>query len=201
MNLPNQITLGRLVLTMVLFVLLCQYDSSEPNVVLMHVVFWLFVFTAFTDILDGYLARKYGLESAFGRVVDPFVDKILVCGTFVLLLDSRFVDVDGHSLTDLRPWMAVVILARALLVTGLRGVAEAKGKSFGANFYGKLKMVIQCITAGMILFGLATAGNVLGEIVNVMRPVAVWLTVIVTVLSVIPYVISAKSALAEQMHS
>jgi CDP-diacylglycerol---glycerol-3-phosphate 3-phosphatidyltransferase len=197
-NLPNQITLGRLVLTTILFVLLAQFDVRNPNTLLMHIAFWLFVVAALTDVLDGYLARKKGLVTSFGRIIDPFVDKILVCGTFVFFLDPNFIDQTGRNATDVQAWMVVLILGREMLITGLRGFAEKTGIAFGANVYGKVKMLIQSFTAGFILFSLAIYASDFGRFLARIRPTLVWITVIVTVLSMIAYLYRARGILTEQ---
>lgn len=120
--------------------------------VLYGISFLLFVIAAGTDWLDGYYARKYGLETTLGRILDPFADKMIICGTFTLLL--------SHPLTvrgpfGLAPWMVVVLIARELLITVIRGYVEGQGVNFGAKWIGKWKMGLQCIAAGGFLFCLA----------------------------------------------
>src|SRR5437870_2176200 len=128
-NVPNQLTAARLVLSIVLFILIA-----------FQAWFWsvaVFAVAAITDWLDGYLARKQGLTSALGRVFDPLVDKILICGAYIFLLG-----IGGGS--GLMPWMVTVVVARELIITGLRGYLENRAVSFGADWLGKLKMVLQC---------------------------------------------------------
>ncbi len=153
MNLPNSITLSRLVLTAICFVLL-QFVSVgtlpdgkfvEPEYVLTWIAFWMFIIAAVTDFLDGYLARRLGLVTAFGRVIDPFADKMLICGSYVMLL--RFPQLDAY----IDHFFVVVVLARELLVTTLRGMAEAQGLAFPAERIGKLKMMAQCCMVGALL--------------------------------------------------
>lgn len=131
LNLPNQLTMARLVLSLVLFGLL------EFHLYLASFV--VFVIAASTDWLDGYCARKYKLVTTLGRILDPFVDKIIICGTFITLTADR----RSHVMA----WMAVVIVGRELLVTALRSFLEQQGRDFSASFSGKLKMVVQCIAA------------------------------------------------------
>jgi len=139
-NLANQLTAARLGLSIVLFALI----SLEA---------WLwcvvvFAAAAITDWLDGYLARKQGLASALGRVFDPLVDKVLICGAFIFLLG---VPADGAGL---RPWMVTVVVARELIITGLRSFLENRNVSFGADWLGKLKMVLQCASLFAIFIAL-----------------------------------------------
>src|SRR5205823_6336696 len=124
----------RLVLGVVLFALI---DSSS----------WLwcvvvFAAAAATDWFDGYLARKQGLMSALGRVFDPLVDKIVICGAYIFLLP-----VEGAGLL---PWVVTVVVGRELVITGLRSFLENRGVVFGADWLGKLKMGLQCAA----LFGI-----------------------------------------------
>ncbi len=139
LSLPNQLTVLRLVLSVVLFVLIafkCYLSSLI-----------LFVVAASTDWLDGYLARRYSLVTTLGRMLDPFADKVIMCGTFIFLGA-----IPGSGLT---PAMAVVIVARELLVTAIRSFLEQQGADFSANLAGKLKMVLQCAAVAMSLAALA----------------------------------------------
>src|SRR5947199_4524510 len=116
-NLPNQLTALRLVLAIALFVLIG-----------LHWWLWsmlVFAAAAVTDWLDGYLARKQGLSSTLGRVFDPLVDKVLICGAYIFLLPV--------PRAGLLPWMVTVVVARELIITGLRSFLENRGIVFGAD--------------------------------------------------------------------
>ncbi len=142
-NVPNQLTVSRLLLSIVLFVFLV-YEYYLTSLA-------LFVVAASTDWLDGYWARKYGQVTNLGRILDPFVDKIIICGAFIFLgaiPDSGIV-----------AWMAVVIVGRELLVTALRSYLEGEGADFSANMAGKLKMVVQCLAVVFSLYALSLAGE------------------------------------------
>jgi CDP-diacylglycerol---glycerol-3-phosphate 3-phosphatidyltransferase len=198
-NLPNQITIGRLALSIVFFAILAQFSASErpARLWLLDVCGWIFVVAGISDIVDGYLARKYNQVTSFGRVIDPFVDKVLVCGAFIFFAGSSFVH-EGRNVTHVAPWMAVVILGRELLVTGIRGFTEAKGESFAANLYGKAKMLFQSVTVGWVLFTLAHPDGWPGLPFFVTgRKVMVWASVVVTTLSVIAYLNMARGILSE----
>jgi CDP-diacylglycerol--glycerol-3-phosphate 3-phosphatidyltransferase len=137
-NLPNYLTAGRFVLGVVLFVLI------DLALWLMCVV--VFALAATTDWLDGYLARKQGLVSSLGRNLDPLVDKVVVCGAYIFLLP-----VPGAGLL---PWMVTVVVGRELIITSLRSFLENRGATFGADWLGKLKMVLQCATLFAIFLAL-----------------------------------------------
>src|SRR5438309_6334782 len=123
-NIANQLTASRLVLAVILFILIAAHSWVWCVIV--------FAAAAATDWFDGYLARKQGLTSALGRVFDPLVDKILICGAYIFLLGIRE--------TGLMPWMVTVVVARELVITGLRSYLENRGVTFGADWLGKLKM-------------------------------------------------------------
>lgn len=197
-NLPNQITIGRFVLAIVFIVLLARFEwSAMPgDAWMLDIAFWIFVVAAVTDVLDGYLARKYNQVTSFGRILDPFVDKILVGGAFVLFLGSGFIDrATGQNVTGLSAWMVVVIISRELLVSGLRGFSEAGGKPYAANWWGKIKMLIQSITVGYILQSIGGLRHV--GWVMALRPYVLWLTVIATAVSVYAYLLASREALSE----
>jgi len=197
-NLPNQITIARLVIAIIFFVCLAQFSmgEAEPRMWLLDVSAVLFLIAAITDAIDGYLARKHNQVTSFGRIIDPFVDKVLVCGAYIFLAGEGFVDVDGVKVSDVALWMVVVIVGRELLVTGLRGFTEAQGQSFGANVYGKVKMVLQSVTVVWVLVTVAHPEGLFGlAFFQTGRPVMVWATVVVTILSMLSYIWSARSAL------
>ncbi len=130
MNLPNLLTFLRFLLAIVLFILI----GTEQWLACLAV----FCLAAITDWLDGYVARLLAMGSTLGRHFDPLVDKILVCGAFTCLLPI------GAERTGLAPWMVVLVLSRELLVTSLRGYMEQHHAAFGADWSGKVKMVLQC---------------------------------------------------------
>jgi CDP-diacylglycerol--glycerol-3-phosphate 3-phosphatidyltransferase len=162
-HVPNALTALRLLLAAVFFAMLSYYQSAlgRPGDVLwLNVAFFVYLIALVTDFLDGYLARKWKVEGAFGRIVDPFVDKVLVLGSFIFFAGKNFtipmtnpteIPQNVKTITGVVPWMVVVILARELLVTTLRGASEESGQAFGAQFSGKLKMVFQSVTILVIL--------------------------------------------------
>jgi CDP-diacylglycerol--glycerol-3-phosphate 3-phosphatidyltransferase len=197
MNLPNQITLSRLVVALAFFLLLAAYDVERPRPWLLYAGLVLLMVAALTDWLDGYVARKRNQVTPLGRILDPFVDKVLVCGAYVFFAGEGFVTPQGTA-TFVAPWMAVVITARELLVTGLRGVAEASGRAFGADAYGKAKTIIQIITACVVMLSVSLgspqqpAGPLQG-----LTWACVWITVAITAFSGVHYRYKARDLLVE----
>ncbi|MCK6456890.1 MAG: CDP-diacylglycerol--glycerol-3-phosphate 3-phosphatidyltransferase [Phycisphaerae bacterium] len=196
MNLPNQITLVRLLLTIVFCALLSEFDvrERERGGWLLDVGLALFIVAGVSDIIDGYLARRRNQVTLLGRILDPFVDKVLVCGAFVLLLGPNFVEpATGRNVTGLSAWMVVVILARELLVSGLRGFSEASGQVYAANIVGKAKMAVQSVTIGWILVSLTHGRSWEPWIIG--RTVLIWATVLITTASIFAYLSGARSML------
>jgi CDP-diacylglycerol--glycerol-3-phosphate 3-phosphatidyltransferase len=179
LNLPNTITLSRLLLSFVLFALI------ESGVAWLWAA-GLFVFAVATDVLDGYIARKYNLITQLGRILDPFVDKFITGGTFLFLLP--------HSASGVIPWMVVIVLGREMLVTSLRGFLEQKGADFSASASGKLKMFLQCAAATASLLSLApgySGLSIAGVSFLLIRDVLLWSMVAATVWSGYDYVLRA----------
>ncbi len=185
-NLPNRLTVSRLILSLVLFGLLA-YESYAAGTV-------LFVVAASTDWLDGYFARKYGLVTQLGRILDPFVDKIIVCGTFIFL--------SAAPGSRIAAWMTTIIVGRELLVTALRSYLEQQGADFSAQMSGKLKMVLQCLTATASLVYLTLSQRAQSGVgppwAASFVTLAAWGAVLLTVYSGWMYVVSAWKLLARR---
>ncbi|HWG44501.1 MAG TPA: CDP-diacylglycerol--glycerol-3-phosphate 3-phosphatidyltransferase [Gemmataceae bacterium] len=181
-NLPNQLTASRFVLALILFVLI----AAE---------LWLwclivFVVAAFTDWLDGYLARRQNLTSTLGRILDPLVDKVLMCGVYICLLPFG----EGKWLW---PWMVTVVVARELVITGLRSWLESHGARFGADWLGKFKMGLQCaaVIAVFVAFLVPPDSGSLNIFFDSVRNILIWSMVAATLLSGLQYVWKAVTLL------
>lgn len=146
---PNRITAMRFVGALVLFGIFALF-GDDPDVTdsrgLMQLCFWLFVVIAATDFLDGWLARRGKTVTAFGRIADPFVDKVLILGAMI------FMAVMPWSREWFHPAFVVVILAREFLVTGIRGYVESLGQEFPADRFGKVKMIVQSVLVGSVMW-------------------------------------------------
>jgi CDP-diacylglycerol--glycerol-3-phosphate 3-phosphatidyltransferase len=178
LNVPNQLTALRLLLSIVLFVLVALEYYLASTIV--------FIVAAGTDWVDGYWARKYGQVTNLGRIFDPFVDKIIICGTFIFL-----VAVPG---SEIQAWMAVVVVGRELLVTALRSYLEGEGADFSASMSGKLKMLLQCIAAALSLFALYY-GSPRPDVLHWALVGSVWAAVLLTIYSGIAYIQRAYALL------
>lgn len=181
-NFPNQVTTIRLILSIVLFVFLHFHWYWAG--------FWLFLLAAGTDWLDGFWARRYGQITILGRMLDPFVDKVIICGTYI------FLAADPNS--GLAAWMAVLVLGRELLVTALRSFLEQQGADFSAAISGKLKFILQCFAVEASLFWLSyqpahppAAFGKDSDWIQSTVVVSVWSMIAITIYSGYAYVLAA----------
>jgi CDP-diacylglycerol--glycerol-3-phosphate 3-phosphatidyltransferase len=163
MNLPNKLTLIR-VLMVPVFVLfmLTNLGGSYGRIIALV----LFIVASLTDLLDGYLARKYNLVTNFGKFMDPLADKLLVCSALICFVETG----------QLPAWMVIVIIAREFIISGFRLVASDAGVVIAASYWGKIKTTVQMIMIIALLldlsFGIWLA----------------WLAVILTVVSLVDYI-------------
>ncbi|MFZ9880379.1 MAG: CDP-diacylglycerol--glycerol-3-phosphate 3-phosphatidyltransferase [Phycisphaerales bacterium] len=190
-TLPNTITLLRLGLAVVFFALLERIDRGAPAEDIERLGAWamaLFATAALSDILDGYLARRWNVVSAFGRVMDPLVDKTLVLGGFIYLASPLFSPIPANAMigSGIAPWMVVTILLRELLVSGLRSYIESRGVPFPADWSGKLKMFVQAFCVGCCVFVATRVEPPSWQVF--LRDWSTWTTVVLTVLSAITYI-------------
>jgi len=197
---PNALTGSRLILAGVFFAMLAYYQAQSSaagrsDELWLNIALAIYLIALVTDFLDGYLARKWKVEGAFGRVVDPFVDKVLVLGTFIFFAGKNFTEAaiaqNVTTITGVEPWMVVVILARELLVTSLRGSMESSGQAFGAQLSGKLKMGFQSAAILVILLYVNYRSRLDSQdllVARVLRDIAIWGTLVITVISGLMYV-------------
>lgn len=197
---PNALTGSRLLFAAAFFVLLSVWNYPARDLVITprHPVWpylWaaaLFGLAAVTDAIDGPLARRWKTVSKFGRVMDPFADKVLVVGAFIMLAGPTFgIEIPGRpqfQVSGITSWMVVVILGRELLVTSIRSVMEQDGLDFSASASGKAKMVVQACVIPFILVVLGITPVDHGSWGRIVIDIAAWLTVGITILSGIPYV-------------
>jgi CDP-diacylglycerol---glycerol-3-phosphate 3-phosphatidyltransferase len=184
-NVPNQLTAARLALSIGVFALIPLHFYLAALIV--------FAIAAGTDWVDGWWARKYKQVTKLGRVFDPFVDKILICGTFIFLA--------AEQSSGIAAWMAVVVMGREMLVTVLRTMVEQGGGDFSAKMAGKLKMVFQCLAVGASLVVLMYVQG--GEKVTMQEnawlfwtlQLSAWLAVLSTIYSGLEYVFIAAKTL------
>lgn len=185
LHVPNLLSFARIPLAVALFVCIVHQAWLVGLI--------LFVIACATDWLDGWWARKYGPLTLVGRNLDPLADKVLVCGTFIYLIPVES--------AGILPWMVTVVVCRELLVTGIRGMVEAAGKKFGADWFGKLKMGLQCaVLIGVLLIEwlrpMPNAADALTFLARV-QLVLLWAMLAATVGSGAQYVVKAAKLLGK----
>lgn len=191
---PNRITMLRFVGSLVLFAVLSVFGEDPPAVLEPWIVaaFWLFIVIAATDFLDGWLARRGNTITSFGRIADPFVDKVLIIGVMVYLA------VLPWSQRWFPAWIVVAVVAREFLVTGIRGYVESLGLAFPADWFGKIKMIVQCIAVGIVLGLYAFRWPApLRTFLEYAGHFFVWGTLLTTVGSGLSYVLKTRKLLLE----
>jgi CDP-diacylglycerol--glycerol-3-phosphate 3-phosphatidyltransferase len=194
---PNRITALRFLGSLGVFAIL----AAEGNRSAIELVgdrgwilaaFWAFVVVAVTDVLDGWLARRGNHVTAFGRIADPFVDKVLVMGTMV------FLAVMPWSRPWFPAWIVVVVLAREFLVTAVRGYVESLGAELPEDWFGKVKMFAQCFAVGIVLgihaFDFSAGFRAFWGTVGT---VFVWLTLLTSIGSCLSYLVRTRRFLLE----
>jgi len=169
-NLPNKLTVGRMLAAPVFIVVLMlgYYYASAV----------IFILASLTDMLDGMIARKYNLVTNFGKIMDPLADKLLVVSALVCLVE----------LGDVSGWMVIVILAREFTVTGLRTVAAAEGVVIAAGTTGKIKTILQMIAVPALLLK-----NWPFHLIGLpFDQIMLWAAVLMTVVSGVEYIIKNR---------
>jgi CDP-diacylglycerol--glycerol-3-phosphate 3-phosphatidyltransferase len=144
-NLPNTLTVLRICLVPVMVVLLWEDPTPEA----LNWSWFIFVGAMITDIVDGWLARKWNLTSAAGAYLDPMADKLMVATTLVMMVERGWVP----------GWLAALLLCREIAITGLRGIASQEGMVISASTLGKFKTSYQGTAIGMMLWGGWTFGS------------------------------------------
>lgn len=177
-NVPNVLSLSRLPLAVVLFVCI-SYESWAVGLAVFSVA-------AFTDWLDGWWARRFNQSTPVGRALDPLTDKVLIGGAYIYLIPV--------TEAGITPWIVTVVLCRELLITGLRGMVEATGQKFGADWFGKLKTVLQSVVLiGVLLLQTLRSRGESG-LVSALEPIQlilVYAMLVATVGSAVQYAVKA----------
>jgi CDP-diacylglycerol--glycerol-3-phosphate 3-phosphatidyltransferase len=173
-NVPNSLSALRFVLA----ILVCIWIEQQ----------WFlaaligFIVAVSTDWIDGYWARRFNQVTKLGRILDPFVDKIIISGTLIGLV--------GQPGSGVAAWIATVVVGRELLVTSLRGMIEGQGGDFSAKQLGKWKMVLQCAAVIVCLLGLMWKDSTPAWLPWV-RTATIWSAVILTIVSGVEYILLA----------
>lgn len=176
MNLPNKLTVLR-VLMIPFFVVFMLTDIGGSCG--KYISLALFALASLTDLLDGKIARKYNLVTNFGKFMDPLADKLLVCSALICLIE----------LDKIPSWMVIIIIAREFIISGFRLVASDNGVVIAASYFGKFKTTFQMLAVCLMIADLPA--------LHVVTQVVLWIAVILTVVSLIDYLVKNKSVMKE----
>ncbi|MBS7220337.1 MAG: CDP-diacylglycerol--glycerol-3-phosphate 3-phosphatidyltransferase [Christensenellales bacterium] len=167
MNLPNKLTIFRVILIPVFIIALMSGIIPEP--VNRYVGVVIFCVASFTDYLDGHIARKYNLVTNFGKFMDPLADKLLVSSALICMIELGF----------LPAWIVIIIISREFIITGFRLIAAEGGLVIAASWWGKIKTVTQMLMIILVLLGV---GGIIGNILII-------LATVFTVISGVDYIV------------
>ena len=179
MNLPNKLTILRVLLIPVFVVFLLGADMIDPWSV--YAALAVFVIASLTDLLDGKIARKYNLVTNFGKFMDPLADKLLVTSALICFV----------SMGRMPAWVVLIIIAREFIISGFRLVASDAGVVIAASYWGKIKTTVQMIT---IIFMLPDFG---GSTVYIIEQILIYLSLILTIVSLVDYIVKNISVLKD----
>lgn len=176
MNLPNKLTILRVAMIpfFVLFMLVPVTGTADKWIALA-----LFIAASLTDLLDGHIARKYNLITNFGKFMDPLADKLLVCSALICLVE----------LGRIPSWIVIVIIAREFIISGFRLIASDNGVVIAASYWGKFKTTFQMVMICLMIANL--------DVLHLFTDIVMWIALILTVVSLMDYLIKNKEIMKE----
>ncbi|MDO4333025.1 MAG: CDP-diacylglycerol--glycerol-3-phosphate 3-phosphatidyltransferase [Eubacteriales bacterium] len=177
MNLPNKLTLARVIMIpfFVVFMLTGLGGSASKWVALA-----IFIVASLTDLLDGHIARKYNLVTNFGKFMDPLADKLLVCAAMICLVE----------MAKLPAWIVIVIISREFIISGFRLIASDNGRVIAASYWGKFKTTFQMLMICLKIADIAA--------ISLLTDIVMWVALVLTVVSLVDYLVKNKDVLKEQ---
>ena len=177
MNLPNKLTIFRVIL-IPFFVVLLLFDITAYD---KWIALAIFIVASLTDFLDGHIARKYNLVTNFGKFMDPLADKLLVCSAMICLVE----------LSRIPAWVVIVIISREFIISGFRLVASDNGVVIAASYWGKFKTTFQILMICLMIADLPPLALV--------TQIVMWVAVALTVVSLVDYLIKNRAVMKGQM--
>ena len=179
MNLPNKLTLFRVVLIpFFVFFLLAPYFEGYGN----YIAVAIFIVASITDFLDGKIARKYNLVTNFGKFMDPLADKLLVCSALICLIQLELIPA----------WVVIIIIAREFIISGFRLVASDNGVVIAASYWGKFKTAFQMLKVIVLIL------NIPNKVFTILGTALIYVSLALTVISLIDYIAKNKDVLKDQ---
>lgn len=175
MNLPNKLTMFRVIL-IPFFVVFLLVDITTID---KWIALAIFIVASLTDLLDGKIARKYNLVTNFGKFMDPLADKLLVCSALICLVE----------LSKIPAWIVIVIIAREFIISGFRLIASDNGVVIAASYWGKFKTTFQIVMICLMIADLAA--------LSLLTDIVMWAALILTVVSLIDYLMKNKDVMKD----
>ena len=179
MNLPNKLTILRMIMIPVFLVVLYIPGLGMAGNIAAAAIF---ILASITDFLDGKIARKYNLVTNFGKFMDPLADKLLVCSAMICLIQTG----------QLAAWIVVIIIAREFIISGFRLIASDNGVVIAASYWGKFKTTFQMLMVIVLIL------NVQMPFFQILGKILTYAALILTVVSLIDYIVKNKDVLKEQ---
>ena len=177
MNLPNKLTVLRVCMIPFFVVfLLTDWGGEAGN----YIALAIFILASVTDLLDGFIARKYHLVTNFGKFMDPLADKLLVCAAMICLVEMG----------RLAAWIVVVIMSREFVISGFRVVASDNGIVIAASYWGKFKTVFQMVMICLLIADL-------GGVFVILEQASIWIALALTIISMVDYLLKNKEVWKE----
>ena len=177
MNLPNKLTVLRICMIPFFVAALLYENGADQTIRIIANV--IFIVASLTDLLDGKIARKYGLVTNFGKFMDPLADKLLVCSALICLI----------QLGQLPAWIVIIIISREFIISGFRLVAADNGIVIAASYWGKFKTVFRMTAVILLIFNIPA--------LSLLTDIVLWIAVILTVVSLADYVAKNIRVLTE----
>ena len=189
MNLPNKLTVFRMIL-IVPFVLLllggfhewAWFTAIFGGIMeyVDYIALAIFIIASLTDMLDGKIARKYNLITNFGKFMDPLADKLLVCSAMICLVEMGRIPA----------WIVIIIISREFIISGFRLIAAENGIVIAANYWGKFKTVSQMFMLILLIADLGGAFNMIAQVL-------IWVSLVLTIVSLIDYIVKNVQVLTQ----
>ena len=179
MNLPNKLTTFRVILIPFFVFFMLAPDMIGIN---NYIAVAIFIVASLTDLLDGKIARKYNLVTNFGKFMDPLADKLLVCSAMICLIQTG----------QLAAWIVVIIIAREFIISGFRLIASDNGVVIAASYWGKFKTTFQMLMVIVLIL------NIQMPFFQILGVILTYVALILTVVSLIDYIVKNKDVLKEQ---
>lgn len=188
MNLPNKLTVFRVIL-IIPFVLLMLGSHAQWGWFMAvfggivdyadYIALVIFIIASLTDMLDGKIARKYNLVTNFGKFMDPLADKLLVCSAMICLIE----------LDRIPAWIVIIIISREFIISGFRLVAADNRVVIAASYWGKFKTTFQMVMVCLMIADIETLA--------ILTQIVMWIAVVLTIISLVDYLVKNKSVLLD----